>query len=279
MQTIDITLPCGAVAEVQAFDGHAQLAMKNAIADVVTQDGQKTGEKTVTKGTWEDKVLARVLLKLDGKVKASDGSTVTGLRLGSRRRVMIAARRLAYGDAVKCRVPCVKCQTMNEVPVDLAKVDDVAYPESKQYTITVVNPVDEVPYTFNLKWATGVEEQALQHGLRTRTLSFDDDVLTCIQGVTYDTGNGDSYSGQLARRALLERIPVAVLDELRVAYSYTVPILRADGDAPVVPDEYAAVPACGARARVQATCEACGENFRFMVTEQPDFIFRGLLKS
>ena len=72
MQTIDITLPCGAVAEVQAFDGHAQLAMKNAIADVVTQDGQKTGEKTVTKGTWEDKVLARVLLKLDGKVKARE---------------------------------------------------------------------------------------------------------------------------------------------------------------------------------------------------------------
>lgn len=280
MQTRDITLPCGTAATIQPFDGAAQLLLKNAIADVVAPQGGETGEKAVARGSWEDRVLGRVIRTLDGKPKAGDGSDVKRLPVGSRHRAMIEARRMAYGDVVKCRVACVHCQRMNSLEVDLSKVGDVPYPAARKYELTVKDPHTEVEYTFTLHRDTGIDEQAFTHALKTRALSFDDAVLCAIEGVRFDDGNGDSHDGQLSRRLLLERIPVSVLDELRTAYSYMIPILAIEGE-PEIPEEYAgaAAQAAGACVRIQTRCEHCDETFRFLVTEQPDFLLRGIVKS
>lgn len=270
-----IVLPCGKTATVGELTGKAQKHINDALQSM---EGGATPALD-----WEDRVFAEVVQSLGSRPPRP--RDLLDLATGSRKRLMIATRRLTYGDEVELTWTCpgtrrVPCGHANAAPFSLADLVDRPFvPEAVRFRAS-----DDTVFT--LGWGTGHTERAFAVGSAKRELGFPDEPLTRILQV-----NGEP-------RGLREilKLSAKVLDEVRAAGRAMVPVhdpeagadaLPTDGDEPpregaplaLVDDvvtEPARMPRAGCAERVRMACERCGHRMGVPITSQMDFLLRGV---
>lgn len=265
MQTL--TLPCGKTAVVRPLNGVAQKIINRALIES-------------TRGVaveYRDAVLAEVVEKIDDKpAKPID---LLSLKSGSRIRLLIEARRLAYDDELKIDhvCPAVDCGKKSEVTIDLGALVDVPYPTAQGEPLVSLEVCTRkgVKRVFALRWGTGQSERAFHRDRKSDLLGEFDEALPCIASV-----DGE----EMGPRDLI-KLPANLLDPARIAARWMIPVHLMAGTEPhereaagkVVTDPKR-MPFAGTPEFVEVECPECGHRTITRFTGAPDFLARGAMQ-
>lgn len=242
--TSTIVLPDGRTATVRAFTGNTQKILSDQ-KRMVDGDGLEAVVRDVAQ------IGGHFLTTVDARA----------LRIGSRARILLEARRLTYGDRVRDKVRCSECGEDYPVEVDLSRIEDVPFPEGG---ISFASG----GHAFELDWLTVRHEIEHAEGERKRIWGATDTPLLCIRTV----------DGERIGPKLVLDLPGNVLDAVRRAVRCSIPLHRTEPDRPPVELEapFDAVPVGGTATRIETWCRHCDERNVVPLEGLMDFLFRGL---
>ncbi len=291
--TTSLILPCGRTADVAEFNGTAQ---KHVSDFLQSMEAGRTPSID-----WEDKILAEVVTSL-GRRRPTPRDLLD-LPAGSRLRLMVAARRLTYGDELTMEWVCAGrsgCGAKNERTLSLADLVDTPYPSDRARFRASDGTV------FTLGFGTGHTQSAFSRAAMRREVGFLDEPLTRVLEI-------DNAPRGLH---LVMKLSGKVLDEVRAAGRAMVPVFdpeartaadreaeaaeatpalpaggaegtdanamakAAESLAPVGADDVVTdpsrMPSAGCPERARLTCDHCGRRGLVPIATQPDFLFRGV---
>lgn len=266
MQTL--TLPCGKSAIVRPLNGVAQKIINRAL--IQSSQGQLV--------EYRDQVLAEVVEQIDGK--AARPIDLLSLKTGSRIRLLIEARRLAYDDELEVDHVCPAdgCGKKSKVTIDLGALVDVPYPTAAEGAPTVslqVTGRKGVKRVFALRWGTGQSERAFHRDRKSDLLGEFDEALPCITSV-----DGE----EMGPRDLI-KLSADFLDPVRIAARWMIPVHLMAGTEPheretagVTVTEPKRMPFAGTPEFVEVECPECGHRTITRFTGAPDFLARGAMQ-
>lgn len=244
MTSSTILLPDGRMATVRAFSGNTQKILSD--------------QKRMVDGDGFEAVVRDV-----AQIGGSFLTTVdtARLRVGSRARILIEARRLTYGDKVRDKARCIECSEEYPIEVDLSRIESVPYPEGP---ITFTSG----GHAFELDWLSVQHELDHAEGERKRIWGAADTPLLCIKTV----------DGERIGPKLILDLAGNVLDDVRRAVRLSIPLHRTEPDRPEVVLEapFDAVPVGGTATRIETWCRHCGARNVKPLEGFMDFLFRGL---